>query len=75
VASNYIKDVFLSIFPGPNLDFQPCLHILGLVFLLTMCFPFQRKVASKMARGETVKVLIVGGSVTYGADLKVGVMS
>jgi hypothetical protein len=32
--------------------------------------PFKRKILDKMANGENVKILIVGGSVTYGADLK-----
>ncbi|KAJ1434318.1 hypothetical protein B484DRAFT_291843 [Ochromonadaceae sp. CCMP2298] len=32
--------------------------------------PFQRKVASKMIKGETINVFIVGGSVTWGADLR-----
>eukprot|EP01040_Poterioochromonas_malhamensis_P001846 gene1846-1978_t len=32
--------------------------------------PFKKKVIDKMNYGETVKILIVGGSVTYGAELK-----
>jgi hypothetical protein len=32
--------------------------------------PFKRKVMSKLATGEKIKILIVGGSVTYGADLQ-----
>lgn len=31
--------------------------------------PFKRSVAMKMLRKETIEVVIVGGSVTYGADL------
>ncbi len=32
--------------------------------------PLRHKVLSKMMKGETVDVLIIGGSVTYGAELK-----
>jgi hypothetical protein len=32
--------------------------------------PFKKRIFDKMARGETIKVVIVGGSVTYGAELK-----
>jgi hypothetical protein len=32
--------------------------------------PFKRKVMSKLATGEKIKILIIGGSVTYGADLQ-----
>jgi hypothetical protein len=31
--------------------------------------PFKRKVMTKLGNGEKIKVLIVGGSVTYGAEL------
>jgi len=32
--------------------------------------PFKRSVLSKIAKSETVEIIIVGGSVTYGADLR-----
>ena len=32
--------------------------------------PFRRVVLSKMAKSEQIEIVIVGGSVTYGADLR-----
>lgn len=32
--------------------------------------PFRRKIISKMAKSQDIEIMIVGGSVTYGADLK-----
>mmetsp|Transcript_65309 Transcript_65309/g.128431 ORF Transcript_65309/g.128431 Transcript_65309/m.128431 type:complete len:524 (-) Transcript_65309:91-1662(-) len=32
--------------------------------------PFKRKISSKLSKGEKIKIIIAGGSVTYGADLQ-----
>ena len=46
------------------------LHDLSKVYHSGNICPFKRKVSSKMMKSEKVKILIVGGSVTYGADLR-----
>jgi len=46
------------------------LHDMSKVYHTGNICPFRRTVVSKMAKTEKIKIVIVGGSVTYGAELR-----